>query len=273
MKRLAYIFIIVCLGSKAAFSAFDYPAYSARSAALSGSYIASTLSPDGFVLNPALLGNTSGFFAALNYSQLFNLKELRYTNGIIAYPFKSFGFGGAIEDFGNSMYRETRVSFSVSKRFHNNTLSLGLSLHYYQISVENYGNSATFGLNLGIRYQLLHNLHLAGTIENFNQPKLNGFGEQIPQRIQLGFQYQPVEQIAGHVKIQKDSWFSPEVFLGIEYKMFRGLELYTGFSTMATIPSFGVQFDILKVEINYAMQYHFDLGSTHFVGIAFNPKP
>lgn len=273
MRRLVYTLMIFCFGSKAAFSAFDYPAYSARSAALSNSYIASTLARDGFILNPALLANASSFYAALNYSQLFNLKELRYANGMIIFPFKSFGVGGAIENFGTSMYRETRISLNAAKLFYNNSLSVGLSLHYYQISVDNYRNSATIGLNFGIRYQILPILHLAGAIENFNQPKLNGFGEQIPQRIQFGFQYQPVEQIAAHVKVQKDSWYSPNLSLGIEYQVFSSLGFYTGYSTLATIPSFGVRLDILKVEINYAMQYHFDLGSTHFVGIAFYPKP
>ena len=269
---LFYLFIIVAIGFTPLHAAFDYPAYSARSAAMANSYVASTFACDGFMMNPALLSNATSFYGALNYAQLFALADLRYANGMAGMPVKSFALGLGIEDFGNSLYRETKLALSASKLFYNNLLSIGISFQFYNISVQNYGNSSTIGLNLGIRYQILPALHVAGAIENFNQPRLNGYGEEIPQRIQVGFQYKPLDQLAAHFKIQKDSWFSPEALLGIEYQIFNNLELYSGYSTLGTIPSFGVLLNIKKIEISYAMQYHFDLGPTHFAGIAFNPK-
>ena len=269
----SYLLIVILLGLTPLFGAFDYPAYSPKSAALSGSSLASTLAGDAFILNPALLVNTNRFYAALNYSQLFNLKELRYTNGMIGLPFKSLGLGVGIENFGSNLYRETKFSIGAAKFFYSNVLAVGLSIQIYHVSIERYGSSSSFGLNLGMRYQLLPGLHVAGTIENFNRPQLNGFGEQIPQRIQIGVQYQPLEQLAAHFKVQKDSWFPSEVLLGIEYRVLNNLQLCSGYSTLASIPSFGVMLGISNIEVSYALQYHFDLGPTHFAGIAFNPKP
>lgn len=271
--KLFYLLIAVAFGLTPLYAAFDYPANSPKSAALSGSSLASTYARDGFLLNPALLVNASRFYAALNYSQLFNLKELRYSNGMVSLPFKSLGLGVGIEDFGNTLYRETKISIGAAKLFYNNILAVGLSVQIYHVSIERYGSGNTFGLSLGMRYQLLPVLHVAGTIENFNRPKLNGFGEQIPQRIQIGVQYQPIEQLAAHLKVQKDSWLASEVLLGIEYRMSSNLQLCSGYSTLASTPSFGVMLDVSNIEVGYALQYHFDLGPTHLIGIAFNPKP
>lgn len=270
--RISCLVIITGIGLAPLHAAFDYPAYSARNAAMANSYIASTFARDGFLMNPALLSNLTSFYAALNYSQLFNLNDLRYATGMVGMSLKSFGVGLGVEDFGNTLYRETKFTFSASKLFYNNVLAIGLSFQFYNVSVENYGSSNSIGLNLGIRYQILPVLHIAGAIENFNRPDLNGYGEEIPQRIQVGFQYKPLDQLAAHLKIQKDSWFSPEVLLGIEYQILNNLELYSGYSTLGTIPSFGILLNVAKVEVSYAMQYHFDLGPTHFIGIAFNPK-
>lgn len=271
--KLFCLLIILVFGLSHLYGAFDYPANSPKNAALSGSPLASTYASDGFLLNPALLVNANRFFAALNYSQLFNLKELRYTSGMVGLPFKTLGVGVGIEDFGNMLYRETKISLGAAKLFYNSVLAVGFSVQVYHVAIERYGSSSSFGLNLGMRYQLLPVLHVAGTIENFNRPKLNGFGEQIPQRIQIGIQYQPVDQLVAHLKVQKDSWFSSEVLLGVEYRMFSSLQLFSGYSTLASNPSFGVMLDVSNIEVSYALQYHFDLGPTHFVGIAFNPKP
>lgn len=270
--KLSCLLIAIAFGFIPLYAAFDYPANSPKNAALSGSPLASTYAGDGFLLNPALLVNANRFYAALNYSQLFNLKELRYSSGMVGMSLKSLGLGVGVEDFGNTLYRETKISIGAAKLFYNNILAVGLAVQIYHVSIERYGSSNSFGLNLGMRYQLLAGLHVAGTIENFNRPKLNGFGEQIPQKIQIGVQYQPLEQLAAHLKVQKDSWFSSEVLIGIEYRMLSNLQLCSGFSTLASIPSFGVMLDVSNIEVSYALQYHFDLGPTHFVGIAFNPK-
>lgn len=263
---LASIFLLAPL-----YGAFDYPAGSAGNAALGNSNIASTVAADGLFLNPALLINSRAFYAALNYSQLYNLKELQYANGMIALPYKSFGVGLGVEDFGASLYRENKFTIGIAKSFYNNAVAIGFSSHLYHVAVEGYGSSSAVGVSIGLRYRVSEALHLAGAIENLNQPELNGYGEEIPQRIQAGLQFQPVDALRAHLKVQKDSWYSPEVLFGVEYRVFGNLQLYSGYSTLATLPSFGLSLGMFNVEVNYALQYHFDLGQTHFAGIAFHP--
>jgi len=252
------------------FGAFDYPAFSARNAALSGSYLAATAGWDGFLINPALSANARVFFGELNYFQLFNLKELRYANGVAVLPFRGWGIGVGVENFGGTLYTESKFTVNGAHRFFDNQLSLGVSIHLYHISAKNYGGSSAFGISVGFQYRLLPTVQIAGAIDNLNRPAINGFSEQVPQTIRMGLQYQPVEKINAYASVQKDSWFSPELALGLEYQLFDNMSLQSGYSTRADIPSAGVLFKVLHAEISYALQYHFDLGETHFFSVAFH---
>ena len=185
-------------------------------------------------------------------------------------PVGSLGLGLSIENFGNSLYSENKLTINASKLLYNNKLAVGVSFSVYHISATRYNSSSTFGLTLGIQYRVLPKLYLAGVIENINQPTINGFGEEIPQRIKAGFQFAPAEELRAHLTVQKDSYFSPEVLFGVEYQLFNNVDLFSGYSTFVTTPSFGLALNVAKIEASYAMQYHFDLGATHFVGIAFN---
>ncbi len=269
MKRwfitLLFVFTVSPL-----FGAFDYPAFSARNAALSGSYIAATTGWDGFLMNPALSANTQTFFGELNYFQLFNLKELRYANGLAVFPLRGWGIGLGVENFGGTLYSENKFTVNSAHRFFDSQLQVGVSFHLYHISAKNYGSSSAFGVSVGLQYRVLSTVQIAGAIDNLNRPSINGFSEQVPQTIRMGLQYQPVERIRTHVAVQKDSWFSPELSLGVEYQMFDNMSLQSGYSTRADIPSAGVLFKVLHAEISYALQYHFDLGETHFFSVAFH---
>lgn len=255
----------------AAHAAFDYPAISAHNAGLANSNLASTRVPDGFLLNPALSVNAKSFYAGLNYFQLFNLKELTYSSGQAAFSFKGFGFGAGIQTFGSTLYRENKISLNSSMTFLNNKLAVGLSINIYNIYVENYNSINAVGLDLGFRFSLSENWHIAGVVENINQPKLNGYAEELPNRVQFGFEYRVTNQLYSNVSIQKDAWFDPTILVGIEYTLSNSLGILSGFSSAANLPCGGISLNVLNINISYSLQQHFELGPTHFIGISYNP--
>ena len=128
----------------------------------------------------------------------------------------------------------------------------------------------TLGFSVGFRYKISPYLWIGGTIENINRPELNGYSEELPQIIQFGLQYKVVNQLFTHLSIQKDAWFSPIVSIGIEYEIVKSLQLSSGFSSAASLPSIGICLNIFSVKVDYSVQHHFDLGPTHFVGIAYS---
>ncbi len=262
--------LFLAFSASSLFGAFDYPAFSARNAALSGSDLAAAAGWDGFLMNPALSASASRFLGELNYFQLFNLKELRYTSGLAVFPFRGWGIGVGVENFGGTLYSESKLTVNGARRFFDAQLSVGVSVHLYHISAKNYGGSSAMGLSVGFQYRLLPTVHIAGAIDNLNRPAINGFSEQVPQTIRMGLQYQPVEKISAYAAVRKDSWFSPELAVGLAYQLFDNMRLQSGYSTRADIPSFGVLFNVLNAEVSYALQYHFDLGETHFFSVAFH---
>ncbi|GEM_PF-3009907 len=253
------------------YSAFDYPAFSPRHAALANSILAGNGIRDGFVRNPALAASATAFYGALNYSQLFDLKELRYTNGLIELPLQGVGLGVSVEDFGGALYREDKISFAVARLLYGGKLALGISVHWYHVSAKNYESISALGVSVGVQYQVTSHLSAAGVVDNVNQPRMNGFSEQLPQRISMGMFYRVSDDMRAYIAMQKDSWYSPELTMGVEYQLFPGLHLMTGYSTQASIPTAGLEMKAAKIEIGYSLQYHFELGVTHFVGIAYVP--
>lgn len=269
MKIFSLIIIFMTLTS--AHAAFDYPAISAHSAGLANSNLASTRTPDAFLINPALSVNVRSFYAGLNYFQLFNLSELAYSSGQAAFSFGGFAFGAGIQTFGGILYRENKITFSSARHFINKKLAVGLSVNIYNISVQNYNSINAFGLDLGFRLALSENWHMAGVVENINQPKLNGYAEELPNRAQFGFEYRVTDQLYSNVSIQKDGWFDPVVLVGVEYGLTNMLGIISGFSSAANLPSGGISLNIHNIHIDYSVQHHFELGPTHFIGIAYNP--
>lgn len=268
MKVLSFIFVFLTMTS--ANAAFDYTAISAHNAGLANSNLASTIASDGFLINPSLSVNAKSFYGGLNYFQLFNLKELAYSGGQVAFYFKGFGFGAGIQTFGATLYRENKIILNSSRAFLNQKLAVGLSVNIYNISIQNYNNINAFGLDLGFRLSLSENWNVAGAVENINQPKLNGYAEELPNRVQFGFEYRVTEQLYSNVSIQKDAWFDPAVLVGVEYNLSNSLGILSGFSSAANLPSGGISLNILNINIGYSIQHHFELGPTHFIGIAYN---
>ncbi len=270
MKPLSFTFAFLILTK--AYAAFDYPAISAHNAGLANSNLASTIAQEGFLLNPALSVNANSFHAGLNYFQLFNLKELTYSSGQAAFSLKGIHLGAGIQTFGETRYRENKITLNSSKKFINEKLAIGLSLVIYNISIKNYNDINAFGVDLGFRLSLSEGWQVAGVIENINQPKLNGYSEELTNRVQLGFEYRVTKQLYSNVSIQKDAWFTPMVLVGIEYRVSKYLRISSGFASSANLPSAGIGLNISNIAVNYSVQHHFVLGATHFVGIAFAPS-
>ncbi|MCB0300969.1 MAG: hypothetical protein KDE52_13015, partial [Calditrichaeota bacterium] len=102
------------------------------------------------------------------------------------------------------------------------------------------------------------------------QPELNGYAEELPQAMRIGVAYQPVAALQAFLSVEKDRWYAPEVAVSVSYQISEQLAIQSGYNTQADKPSAGVQFSAMQLDIGYAMQYHFDLGETHFFSVAFH---
>ncbi len=265
--KLAILFLWLSIN---AYGAFDYPAYSPPSAAVLNSAIAGGIGYDGAVMNPGLSAGITDLYASLSYTNFYNMTELQLSNGMVLFPYKEIGLGVIIQDFGNSRYREDRIKVLAAKHFNNNSFAVGIALSGYQVSIDGYGSKQALGIDVGFVYSLSSLLTFGGVIENVNQPSMAGRKEELPQVFRLGATFHPDEDLTAFIGIEKDSWYNPSYALGIAYQLYHTLTIYSGYSSLSAQPSFGLQLRIRRADFRYAVQYHSELGTTHFWGIAFH---
>lgn len=263
---------LLFLYCQVASAAFEYPATSAAIAGLASSNVAGSRSSLTFLINPAHSSNQHSVSASINYYNLFNLQELSYANAMAAFGIAKFSGGLAIENFGNTIYRENRVTLNVSGPFFADNLIFGVSVNSYFISVQNYRNTSALGLDVGFRYQISSLVGVGATIQNINQPTLNGRREELPQNFRVGAEYTPLPDLRAYVALEKDAYFDPGFSLGVEYQPNSLVTFVSGYNSIAPSPAVGVGFKLGSFQINYAFQYHFQLSVTHFFGISFSKK-
>jgi len=268
MKKLAIITLFLIWNFS--FAAFDYPARSAANAATGGSGSAASHLSGNFLLNPALSLNTLyPLSIGFSYFRLYNLPEFGYANAVATLRRGNYGMGLAIEHFGSRLYREETLFLNGARRFLNDKLTIGLTLKFYFLVVENYENASAAGADIGIRYRITERLSIGSAIENVNQPRINGYREELPQRMRLGIEYQPAKELYFYADLEKDAFYEPILAVGIAYQLYSNLFIRSGYNSAGPLPSVGLGLRVKGIQIDYATQYHFDLGATHFFGIHF----
>jgi hypothetical protein len=72
-----------------------------------------------------------------------------------------------------------------------------------------------------------------------------------------------------YFSLEKDRWYETQVSFGAAYRLSQVFSLYSGYTTQSNKPSGGIALQTKHVVFTYALQYHFDLGETHFFSIAW----
>ena len=266
-RRFAAIYLLFSIPI---FAAFDYQAHSTRSAALHNSYLASSLAADAFLINPALTINAEKMYAGLSAYRPFGLGEFSYGSGMLAFSGQRAALGLAMQSFGSgTIYNEGKGTLNAAIEFPASGLAVGLSVNGYWISASGYDNLTAAGLDLGLVYQLSAVLRFAVVLNNLNQPKMAERREEIPQQIQFGIEYRGAEGVRLHAVLRKDSYYPLELAFGVEYQILTRLNIQSGFNSIGSMPSLGVQLQANGLEFGYSLEHHFELGSTHVIGIGF----
>lgn len=191
------------------------------------------------------------------------------TSVIIAAPVKKIGVAGiGASRFGDDLYNEQMISAGFA-----NTLglaSLGIKVNYLQYYAEGFGNARAFTVSLGGIAELTPGLLIGAHIVNVNQP---GIGEQRVERLStllvLGIGFELSEKLFLVSEIEKDIDYRPRWKSGIEYKVHKKIFARTGFNLYPQGGFAGFGFKPKKFQIDYAFQYHINLGAVHQATITY----
>ena len=263
IKRYIFYFvpILLIVNSYAQFNP------GAKQISLSNSDVA--LSNDVFAVfnNPAGLSQFNWREIGIYYSPApFGLSEL--SNGYVAYaePF-SFGtvaLGGMT--YGFELYRESKISLGYSYNYENKFFA-GLAVNYHSFSIQNYGNSNAFYLNLGGLAYITHQLRWGFAITNLNRASIGNEDDQIPIIFSTGFSYDLIKTLTINLAVEKDIRYKPSVQFGLDYNIIEYLALRVGFQNEPARYAAGIGINYSIISLDYAVFTHQDLGLTHQAGL------
>jgi len=239
----------------------------AKQISLSNSDVA--LSNDVFAVfnNPAGLSQFNWREIGIYYSPApFGLSEL--SNGYVAYaePF-SFGtvaLGGMT--YGFELYRESKITLGYSYNYENKFFA-GLAVNYHTFTIQHYGNTSAFYLNLGGLAYITHQLRWGFAITNINRASIGNEDDQIPIIFSTGFSYDLIKTLTINLAVEKDIRYKPSVQFGLDYNIIEYLALRVGFQNEPARYAAGIGINYSIISLDYAVFTHQDLGLTHQAGL------
>ncbi len=249
-------------------TAIDNAVPGVRSAALRESNIAGKTTTGQFLVNPALSAYAEHLIIDTWHSRLFGLKELPLSGGSLILPNETVNIGLSIQHFGHSLYQEMMLTANLSRAWESG-IHAGGNLRYLRTDVQRYGNSSLFSLDAGFIYDVFTCLRFGGSISNMNHPAVNKFGEELSPIIRFGCAYDPADNATVYLAVQKDGAFQPEVSMGMEISPVESFTFFSGVLLNDVKPAAGILVKIKRVQMNYALQHHFELGATHVAGLSF----
>lgn len=248
---------------------FEHHVLGARPASFGGMGVALKGDPWAAFGNPALYASIRNITASAAYIPgRFALSELQSSAATAIAPFSFFTAALAVHRFGFDLYSETTLAlsggYSVSDRF-----AVGTTLNWYHLSIERYGSAATLGIDAGIRADITEKLSTGFAVANINRPVIGQSKNTLPQIIRAGLMYRPHPLINIIAEIEKDIIFEPEFRFGAEYMPAESFRIRAGMNDRPTRASGGFSINHRSIQLDYALQWHYELGQTHFLTLTF----
>jgi len=248
---------------------FEHHVLGARSASFGGSGL--LLSGDlwaGYV-NPALYATVGNFAGSITYIPgRFEMSELQSSAATIVYPFSFGTTATSIHRFGFDLYSETTISLS-SARSIGDRLDIGGTVNWYHLAIERYGSTSTVGITAGIRAGISDQLTTGVVVSNINRPAVGENRNRLPQIIRAGVMYRPHPVLNIVAEIEKDVMFDPEFRFGAEYLFSGSFSVRAGMNDRPARAAGGFSVQHRSLQIDYGLQWHFELGQTHFITLSF----
>ena len=267
MYRIVLVLLILCQ-IQPVFGAFERTTRGSRPIAMGGASVATVNNPWAAFSNPAALQTIPQRTVSFFYSpQPFGLSELARGSFSYVEPTSVGTFAGSASRYGFELYREIILGISygmnVTDRF-----AVGLHVNYYSLSIQNYGNDGTIGVDAGFLVEVTDDIRWGFAGLNLNAPTIGEAKEKLPQVYSTGISYMPIREATLVLDIVKDIRYPAELHIGIEYSMFDIVDIRGGTSSDPSTLNAGMGLHYSFVQLDYAFSAHVDLGMTHYFSLS-----
>lgn len=226
---------------------------------------------DAIWANPAGLVQMDEWGMSTVFERRFLLADLNHIGIGGAFSSKSSHFGMTVHQFGSEEFKRQTFGLKYARALHQR-LSLGAAVNYLQTRIDEYGNEAAIGFEIGLQSmiteQLLIGTHLVNPI-----PASYSEDEDLPSIFRFGAAYIPSSNVTVGLELEKDVDFPLRIRTGFEYQASSSLKIRIGYSSEPSQIHFGIGVKIGKmIFVNSALRYHATLGFTPTFGLTYEPK-
>lgn len=225
--------------------------------------------------NQAGLARLKGISFAVQAEQRFLAPGLNSGSVAFGYPTKSGTFGLAMNYFGYQVYNEQKIGLSYSRLLDKN-LSIGGQIDYVGLRFQDteYGSRSTVTFEIGMQARILKLFTVGAHVFSPVRIKLTDNPEDvIPTQFNIGVSYKPTEKVQITAEVEKDIDFPISFKAGFEYFPVEKFGIRAGTGTKPTQTSFGFGLRLDQVHIDLGTAFHWDLGFTPGISIAYTIPP
>jgi hypothetical protein len=171
--------------------------------------------------------------------------------------------------FGDDLFNEHKVGLGYSHKIR--FVRLGLQINYIQYKIESYGSKGLLVLEFGGLVQIFPELLFAAYI--FNPTQSDPYHEKsgfLPVLLKTGISYRPVANLMLNIEYQHYLFTKRSLSIGMEYLIRGKFSLRTGISLWTLRSTYGIGFNTLRLNFNYAVDIHPLLGLSHEFSVTLN---
>lgn len=255
--------ILLLLQSLPLFAAFERIAYGARGAAMGGSLVALSGNAWSAFINPAALQTVERRTVSLDYApRPFEMNELAFGAAAYVEPTSLGSLALGATRFGFELYHETRVVLSFADEFMSG-FRAGISMSYYALSIQNYGNASAIGFDVGVLVDVSDNVRWGFSALNISASTIGAAKERIPQHFHTGVAFTFLPGALITASVMKDVRYPIELHVGVEYSLVDVLALRAGTTSDPNTFNAGLGVRVGFAQFDYAFSSHSELGMTH----------
>jgi len=264
-KTIIYIILIGYLFCcPVAKGAFEKKEVGASSFAIGNAAVAIENNMFAIYYNPAALVPSEPSRIAFTFQNFYGISDLNAMDLSSCFSLADHPFSIAFNSFGDQKYHEFQFSVGSSFNIIENG-SVGTSIQCYMLSIYGYGQTTTWGINLGILYKFLPGLTIGTMVTNLNQPSISESKDQLPQTMSMGCSYYPVNNLMLSLEIFQDLRYEPEFRAGFTYQVMPVLTIRIGLEDQLNIYCYGLGIQVGRLFVDYALRTHSVLGISHIV--------
>jgi long-subunit fatty acid transport protein len=207
--------------------------------------------------NPAGLTTIDNYSFDVGYNQRYSLSELSTVSLAGAKNIGSGVVGVSVSRFGYSAYSESKIGISYARKLFSN-LSIGGGFNMLSYSLDQYGNTNKFTIELGMHSKINKNLSIGAYVFSPGVVSIAN-DREIPSRYSMGVKYKASSKADVYVDISKTINRDPEFKFAVDYRL---VELF----------SFRIGGNITNESIHFGPAYFGKNGISIFGGYTFDNR-